>query len=411
MSAIEGNAGHVRGRPIHGLFRRRCKADNLAGSLSPTALSAAFNPFVWEAAHVSAIGQARLRDAPLIEAGDFARISPEIDLWDAWPVQDVAGNPAVLGDRDTLWMALAAPHRDDPDERHGLARIHLFQCGREGWRHLGPLFPEGFTPGSREWSGSAVLADDGRSLTIYFTATGVRGEGTLSFGQRLFSARATLQALGDGYRFGEWRDLTEFVSREPAWYMASEAGTGSVGTIKAFRDPAYFFDAASGEHWMFFAASLANSTSPFNGAVGAAVSTDPAREKWTILPPVVSADGLNNELERPHVVVHGGSYYLFWSTQAHVFNPDGPVGPTGLYGLVSDRLDGGWRPLNGTGLVFANPPEAPAQAYSWLVLPDLSVTSFVDNWGREPAEPRRFGASFAPALHLRLDGANAVLAD
>ncbi|HTM96970.1 MAG TPA: glycoside hydrolase family 68 protein, partial [Croceibacterium sp.] len=67
--------------------------------------------------------------------------------------------------------------------------------------------------------------------------------------------------------------------------------------------------------------------------------------------------------------------------------------------------------LNGTGLVFANPPEAPAQAYSWLVLPDLSVTSFVDNWGREPAEPRRFGASFAPALHLRLDGANAVLAD
>ncbi len=249
----------LRDRSIHGLFWRRCKAANLSGRFSLTALSAAFDPFVWKAEHVSAVCQAQLRDAPLIEAGDFARISPDIDLWDAWPVQDIAGNPAVLGNGDTLWMALAAPHRDDPDERHGLARIHLFQCAGGGWRHLGPLFPEGFTPGSREWSGSAVLADDGRSLTIYFTATGVRGEGALSFGQRLFSARATLQAQGDGYRFEAWRDLTEFVSRDPAWYMASDAGTGSVGTIKAFRDPAYFFDAASGEHWVFFAASLANS--------------------------------------------------------------------------------------------------------------------------------------------------------
>ena len=37
-------------------------------------------------------------------------------------------------------------------------------------------------------------------------------------------------------------------------------------------------------------------------------------------------------------------------------------------------------PLNGTGLVFANPDTAPKQAYSWLVLPDLQVTSFIDAW-------------------------------
>jgi levansucrase len=67
--------------------------------------------------------------------------------------------------------------------------------------------------------------------------------------------------------------------------------------------------------------------------------------------------------------------------------------------------------LNGTGLVFANPPEAPAQAYSWLVLPDLGVISFVDNWGQLPGTgPVRFGASFAPEIRLALDGAIATIA-
>jgi levansucrase len=192
--------------------------------------------------------------------------------------------------------------------------------------------------------------------------------------------------------------------------MASDAGTGKVGTIKAFRDPGYFHDPVSGEHYMFFAGSLANSRSAFNGVIGAAVSRDGAPDSWVALPPILSADALNNELERPHALFHDGLYYLFWSTQAHVFDPDGPTGPTGLYGMVSERLDGGWRPLNGSGLVFGNPPQAPAQAYSWLVLPDLSVISFVDNWGQGAGiEPRRFGGSFAPELRLRLDGVSALL--
>src|SRR5690606_34212386 len=101
------------------------------------------------------------------------------------------------------------------------------------------------------------------------------------------------------------------------------------------------------------------------------------------------------------------------STQKQVFDPQGPAGPTGLYGMVSERLMDGWRPLNGTGLVFGNPSQAPQQAYSWLVMPDLQVTSFVDDWGNAaPGGPdRRFGGTFAPMLRLRLDGAEASLAD
>jgi levansucrase len=202
------------------------------------------------------------------------------------------------------------------------------------------------------------------------------------------------------------------VVRDADHYMASDAGTGRVGTIKAFRDPGYFRDPADGTRHLFFTASLAGSESAYNGVVGMAVGAPGSEDGWRIAPPIVSADGVNNELERPHVIVHKGRYYLFWSTQKHVFNSAGPGGPTGLYGMVADRLAGPWSPLNGSGLVLANPTNAPRQAYSWLVMPDLRVTSFIDDWGRDAHEAgdRRFGATFAPTLKLELEGDRAVLA-
>lgn len=359
----------------------------------------------WTPAQIRALAGFRHDSAPLILDDDVVRIAPDLDIWDAWPVQDADGTPSALRDGQTLWMALGAPRFPDPDTRHGHARIHLILRDAAGWHPLGPAMPDGFAPGSREWSGSALLAADRRTLTLFFTATGRRGEAALTFEQRLFRADATLAHEG-GYRLTAWRDLREFVVGDPVHYMASDAGSGAVGTIKAFRDPAYFRDPRDGRHHVFFAASLAGSASAFNGCIGWATARDDRLAEWDIRPPLVSADTLNNELERPHVVVHGGLYYLFWSTQRHVFNPEGPTGPTGLYGMVSDRIDGGWRPLNGTGLVFANPDVAPKQAYSWLVLPDLQVTSFIDAWGSDgsDANARRFGATFAPMLRLRLQG-------
>lgn len=369
-------------------------------------------PSSWTAGQVADIGVMGHDSAPLIRGEDVVRVSPDLDIWDAWPIQDADGAASVLAGGATLWMALGAPQFPDPDARHGHARIHLFAHDARGWRHLGPALPDGFSPGSREWSGSALLAPDRASLTLFFTATGRRGEAVLTFEQRLFRAEATLARTDDGYRLVGWRGLRELVARDPAHYMASDAGTGAVGTIKAFRDPAYFRDPKDGSHHIFFAASLAESTSAFNGAVGWASAPQDDPERWEIRPPLISADALNNELERPHAIFHQGLYYLFWSTQSHVFNPQGPAGPTGLYGMVSERLSHGWRPLNGTGLVFANPAQAPRQAYSWLVLPGLEVTSFVDAWGSDgsDANAKRFGATFAPTLRLRLDGATAGLA-
>ncbi|OYW44924.1 MAG: glycoside hydrolase 68 family protein [Sphingomonadales bacterium 32-68-7] len=359
----------------------------------------------WTAAHVARI-QASSAFAPVLADVDIVRASQQVDFWDSWPVQEIDGSPAVLPSGDTLWMALGASRFDDPDERHGHARIHLLSHDGRFWHHHGPAMPDGFSPGSREWSGSAVLAPDRSHLVLYFTATGRRGETELRFEQRIFAASAAIEHETGSYRLAGWRDLREVVVRDGRYYMDSKAGDAGVGTIKAFRDPAFFRDPATGRDYLFFAGSAAGSRSAFNGVVGAAVAAPGDAATWQVLPPLISADGLNNELERPHVVMHGGLYYLLWSTQRHVFDPAGPTGPTGLYGMVAESLEGSWRPMNGSGLVFANPPQAPRQAYSWLVLPDLRVMSFIDDWGRgaDSAEKPRFAGTFAPLLQLWLDG-------
>jgi levansucrase len=310
-----------------------------------------------------------------------------------------------------LWMALGAPAAGDPVARHALARIHLIWRSSAGWRDLGPTMPDGLSPGSREWSGSAILAPDGRHVTLYFTAAGRRGEACPTFEQRLFQARARLVGDAPLYRLVDWTAPRESTRSDGHLYDPANQSQGEVGKIKAFRDPAFFRDPADGAAYLLFAASLPPPSSAYNGAVGIARAKDERLEDWTLLPPIVHADGLNNELERPHVLYRQGLYYLFWSTQTEVFAPDGPTGPTGLYGMVGQSLMGPYELLNGSGLVLANPTEAPFQAYSWLVLDDLSVISFINYWGvGGPTPPEGeaaravFGGAPAPVERIRLEG-------
>lgn len=362
---------------------------------------------IWSRANVAVIADHNSPCAPLIDPAAIEPLLPGLDLWDHWPVQMRDGRIADIAG-GALMMFLSAPADGDPDARHAIARLRLMHRTSAGWRDLGLVLPDGLSPGSREWAGSAILSDDGAGLTLYFTAAGRRGEETLSFEQRLFEMTAIIRVNGDDISLSNWSAPLESIVADGAIYMRNMAGGGAIGTIKAFRDPSYFRDPSDGCEYLLFSGSLGNSNSNWNGAIGAARRNGGAG--WSLLPPLVTADGLNNELERPHVVVAAGRYYLFWSSQRKVFADGGPSGPNGLYGMVGDSLDGPWSPLNDTGLVFANPSAAPFQAYSWLVLPDLSVLSFVDIVGldrmpRNAAEARaHFGGTPAPTLNLRLDG-------
>lgn len=363
----------------------------------------------WTAEHVARIADGPIAEAPVIAREQVSPLLPRYDLWDFWPVQEQDGRVARI-DGGELMMLLSAPAEADPEARHARARIRLMHKRGDDWADLGPLLPDGFAPGSREWAGSAIIDQDHRNLTLYFTAAGVRGEAEPSFDQRLFETRAS---LAPGPRLSGWSEPVESIARDGRIYQSDLVGGGAIGTIKAFRDPAYFRDAADGSEHLVFAASLAGSASPWNGAVGHAARLD---GRWTLQPPLIAADGVNNELERPHLVAAAGLYYLFWSTQAKVFASGGPTGPNGLYGMVADRFAGPYRPINGSGLVFANPSAAPFQAYSWLVLDDLRVLGFADNVGLNrlpagPAEARaHFGGTPAPELQLRLQGDRAWLA-
>ena len=371
----------------------------------------AIAPTRWTARDVARIEPASASHAPLIPPQP--RVIDTLDLWDYWPVQRIDGHPAQIAG-GTLFIALSAPILPDPDARHAIARMRLLHRVGADWRDLGPVLPDGLSPGSREWSGSAILSPDGATITLYYTVAGVRGETETSFVQRLFQTSAPLSVENGAITLSPWTTPTECVVPDDVHYTSDMTGGGAIGSIKAFRDPAYFRDPVDGTDYLLFAGSLANSTSAWNGAVGIARrATD---GDWRILPPLIDADGLNNELERPHVVMRDGLYYLFWSTQTKVFASPGPAGPTGLYGMVADSLFGPWRPLNGSGLVFGNPPAAPYQAYSWLVLPDLCVQSFVDLVGlteppHDAAQARaHFGGTPAPELQIMLDGERAWLA-
>lgn len=364
----------------------------------------------WTAAHLASLADQPLPVAGLIEAKDARRILPDLMLWDMWPLQRPDGRLACVNE-GSLWMVLAAPDRGDPVLRHFEAKIRLLHLDASGWHDLGDMLPAGLGDFEREWSGSAVL--EGDTVTLYFTAAGY-ADRPGGFQQRLAETMGTLQ---DDGRITGWSPVRESVTADGTMYLAADRHEGIPGTVKAFRDPAFFIDPADGARYLVFTATLAASDSAFNGAVGLARLD--AAGQWALLPPIIHADTLNNELERAQIIAHQGHYYAFWSTQTSVFNPDGPTGPTGFYGMVAEQLSGPWRPLNGSGLVIANPDAEPMQAYSWFATADLWVCSFVDHWGlngRRPTDSafiaaETFGGTPAPMVRIALDGDRAHIVE
>jgi levansucrase len=199
----------------------------------------------------------------------------------------------------------------------------------------------------------------------------------------------------------DWSAPEPIVVPDGDIYVADLEGGGAVGTIKAFRDPSWFTDPATGALGITFAASLGRSVHHCNAAVGLALRRD---SQWVLQPPIATGDGVSNEMERPHIVAHDGRIYLFWSVLAKVFAP-GHKWPTGLYGAVADSLDGPWQLLNGDGLVVCNPASAPEQAYSWVVNSDMTVWSFADMIGM----PSAFAGCPAPIFQLQLVGDRAMV--
>lgn len=371
----------------------------------------------WGSEQLSKIVLKAENTIPLITALESKAILPGLDLWDLWPVQLKSGEKAAIAG-GVLWMILAAPALPDPNERHGVARIRLVLEKDGAWHDFGYFMPEGFCPGQREWAGSAVFDPHSGRVTLYYTVAGRRGDVDVGFEQRLFDVSAALHVNGDKISFSDWRSPREIIQAEGHYYTIVDGSQCVPGFIKGFRDPAYFCDSADGQEYVVFTASRAQSADPFNGCIGIARAVmKNGVKQWQIMPPIVDADGVNNELERPHIVAHNGLYYIFWSTQRHMFSPTLRENakiqpPTGLYGMVGESLYGPYRALNESGLVAAVPEAESRQSYSWWVCGDLSVVSFVDHWGLKGRDLKnnptlnraQFGGTPAPVFNLNLKG-------
>ncbi|MGG3572363.1 glycoside hydrolase family 68 protein [Bacillus gobiensis] len=360
----------------------------------------------------------------------FPRISADLWIWDMWPLTTRDGSIAVLPGGWRVLFALSAPRSVLPGQRHDVARI-AYWYSRDGldWIQGGEVFPPGTALGSRQWAGSTMLDNDG-TVYFFYTATGRRGETETTFEQRIALASSDVFSDLNGVLFDNFSAHQIILEPDGVLYQTQEQSSG--GIIYAFRDPFFFKDPATGCEYLLFEGNVGGTAdeidcgpgvppeaNQFSGNIGIALLQNDNFTEWELLPALLEATCLNQQTERPHIVVRDGLYYLFTDSHEFTFAPGlepGP-GPDGLYGFVADALRGDYIPLNDGGLVITNPPQEPFQAYSWLVLPDFTVLSFIDNFnlqgipiqqvGTLPAEFQfaHFGGTLAPTIQLAVDGA------
>lgn len=374
----------------------------------------------WTRDHAARLRRTSDTTAPVIYPPE-RKISDEYHLWDTWFLRERDGSFAEV-DGYRVAFSLSASSTLLPGKRHDEARIRYFYSsdGHE-WTYGGPIFTEREALGSRQWAGSALL-DDG-TVYAYYTAAGRRGEPELTYEQRICAGTGgTISTDEEGLRIdGPW-DHSVLLEPDGERYQTQEQSSNQNGPIYTFRDPWFFEDPETGKSYLLFEGNTPiDDPDPelaYNGCIGIAHSETGTLTDWEVLDLLLDGERVNQELERPHIVVRNGRYYLFTPSHQHTFAP-GLSGFDALYGFVADSLFGPYEPLNETGLVVANPDNAPFQAYSWLAFghgDEILVTSFFNYFDLnglslddvaflpESEQFRRFGGTYAPTLRLQVGG-------
>lgn len=392
----------------------------------------------WDRDDASSITLNSDNELPLLEEQPVEIISDEVWIWDSWPLTNLQTR-TVNYKGYKLLFSLTADRDLDFVQRHWTAEIG-FSISRDGksWEYQGDVFPEHIDPpGLREWAGSAILVDD--RVYFYYTASGSEGaahDEPEYFTQKLAVVSARISADSSGISFSDWSDHKVIAEADGEMYQTleqSEAGP----IIYGFRDPWVFENPQDGEIYMLFegnspgetvacgtsgtgngngngngsgngpyrSANADNSASQsvpvspqakyYNGNIGLAASKQGSMTDFELLPPIMHANCTNQQLERPHATFKGNLVYLWTISHKFTFAPNlQDTGVDGLYGFVGPSIRSDYIPLNGSGLVLANPPENNTQAYSWYVMPGGFVESFLDNINGE------YAGTLAPTVKI-----------
>jgi levansucrase len=404
----------------------------------------------WPAAPLADIRLSAENTLPIIgPRGQGVRAADWI-IRDPFPVTDLDGRLAKI-DGWYVMAGLATPRTDAV----GTLREFGYILSRDGvnWQEGGAListstpgiipadYPDAADPLRNQlFSGDMRYDAANDRLLIYYTPVmGANGPGDLvqsvsggHMRQEIAVATATPVATPDGLTFTNFATPGVELRPDGRWYVRPEDANTET-EVYAFRDPYHFRDPETGANFLMFAANWGTDQTigypagaitgdaafpdagphdvvagrPRNdGVVGLAVATDDTLTNYALLPPIFGGVGVNEQLELPHVVHQDGNYYLFVSTHNRTFVGDLKYDyPEGLYGFVADTLAGPYRPVNGTGLVLANPPEDELQNYGWKVVATApghaEVFSFINKGN---------SGTIAPGVALRIDGDRVTIA-
>lgn len=388
----------------------------------------------WSREEASKIALNEDNTLPLLDEMPVDIVTDEVWIWDTWPMTNLDTRTVNYKGYKVIFSLTADRDLEFP-QRHWSAEIG-YSISRDGksWDYQGDVFPEEVdTPGLREWAGSTILVGD--TVYFYYTASGSEGAGPTDaeyFTQVLVVASATISADSDGISFSDWSEHKVIAKADGDMYQTLEQSKAGP-IIYGFRDPFVFRNPQDGQVYMLFEGNSpgeevscgvddgsgpapvvpspynrannsneANNTLPvspqakyYNGNIGLAAAKQDSMEDFELLPPILHANCTNQQLERPHATFSGGLVYLWTISHKFTFSPAlQDNGVDGLYGFVGPSIRSDYLPLNGSGLVLANPPQNNEQAYSWYVMPGGFVEAFLDNVQGE------FAGTLAPTVKM-----------
>lgn len=362
---------------------------------------------------------------PLV-SDDFPVMKDDVFIWDTMPLRQLDGTIVSFNGWSVIFTLTADRQPEaftdengnyditaDWNDRHGRARI-CFWYSRTGkdWIFGGRVMEEGVSPTTREWAGTPILLNEQGEIDLYYTC--------VTPGATIAKVRGQIVTSRHRVKMKGFKTVKPLFEADGVLYQ-----TEAQNQYWNFRDPSPFINPADGKLYMVFEGNVAGDRGshivgeaelgyvPENydavggarfqtGCIGLAVATDNTGEKWKLLPPLVTAVGVNDQTERPHYVFQDGKYYLFTISHKYTY-ADGLTGPDGVYGFVSENLTGPYRPMNGSGLVLGNPSAQPFQTYSHCVMPNGLVTSFIDSVPLRDGSGYRVGGTEAPTVRIVLE--------
>lgn len=403
---------------------------------------------------------------------DFPDMSNgKVWVWDTWPLTDEKADQYSVNGWEVAF-SLVADRNLGFDERHVFAKIGYFfrkadvpthqRPENGGWTYGGLVFPEGVTgqifedqsySHQTQWSGSARIFQGGQ-IKLFFTDVAfyrnADGSDRKPYDARIAMSPGKIHTNKKGVFFTGFNKVHDMLQADGKYYQ-----NGAQNPYYNFRDPFTFEDPAHpGKTFMVFEGNTAvqrgsrscteedlgyrpgdpeaetlqevhDSGAMYQMAnIGLAVAENKDLSRWRFLPPILSANCVTDQTERPQIYIKDGKYYLFTISHRSTFAA-GIDGPEGVYGFVGDGIRSDFQPMNrGSGLVLGNPtnlnyatgfPFDPDynqhpgqfQAYSHYVMPDGLVQSFIDTIGTK-GDFRR-GGTLGPTVRLAIDGENAVV--